>query len=721
MKPAARRGSLPGLLILLLAAAPAGALAQPPPAVITGEVREAGTGRPLPAANLILEGTLLGGISDRTGRFRIPGVKPGDYRLRVSVMGYRSEVRELQLAPGATVEVVFELHTAPIELPDVVITAGRQEQRAEEAAAAVSVLSARQIALRAARQLDTVLPLLPGVTMMDDQVGIRGSTGYARGVGGRVLVLQDGVPVVGGDTGNVRWDALPAEAIERVEVIKGASSSLYGSAAMGGVLNVITRSAQTGPSTSLRLRAGTWEQPWFDEYVWDRERRYSRGGEFTFIRPVGGLGLLVSAGLMRSDGFRQNGWNRNTFLFTKLEGPREGRDRWEGALTVALHDHGNFFEWASPKDPYEVASDARGDWIRSDKLTFTSSWRRLHGSDSFVQVQPWLTGVRWRNHLHDNQEGAEVLQGGVDVQRVAAWRGGTLTLGGMAALIDVQAEMYGARSVREGAVFLQHERRLAGMLRLSAGTRLDYHQAAGLARHLVVSPRLALIADPAPDLVLRLAAGRGFRAPSVAETFVNTATSGFRVVPNTRLEPETAWTLESGAVWNPLPFLGAEVSLFTGRWSSMIEPVPRPEDGDIQFQNLRRARLQGAELALRGAVPGGWLRGEWAHTWLSARDLDDGRPLAYRRPRQGTVTVELGGGLWTLGADWRYGATVDRVQLYPYDRRVPQRRLDGRLALSAAGLRLVIQGNNLTRYAYTDIERNLSAPREWLVTLERSW
>jgi hypothetical protein len=61
------------------------------------------------------------------------------------------------------------------------------------------------------------------------------------------------------------------------------------------------------------------------------------------------------------------------------------------------------------------------------------------------------------------------------------------------------------------------------------------------------------------------------------------------------------------------------------------------------------------------------------------------------------------------------------VQLYPYDRRVPQRRLDGRLALSAAGLRLVIQGNNLTRYAYTDIERNLSAPREWLVTLERSW
>ncbi len=716
--PALRR-ALGGILFLLLAGAPIVVLAQP--AVIMGDVREAASGRPLPVANLILEGTLLGGITDRDGRFRIPGVEPGDYRLRVSVMGYRSEVRELHLAPGATVEVLFELHIAPIELPDVVVTAGRLEQRAKEAAAAVSVLPSHQIALRAARQLDTVLPLLPGVTMMDDQIGIRGSTGYARGVGGRVLVLQDGVPVIGGDTGNVRWDALPAEVVERVEVIKGASSSLYGSAAMGGVVNIITRSAQTGPSTSLRLRAGCWDPPWFDEYVWDEGRRFSRGGEFTLIRPLGGLGLLVSAGLMRSDGFRQNGWNRNTFLFTKLEGPREGRDRWEGALTVALHDHGNFFEWTSPEDPYEVAGDSRGDWVRSDKLTLTTSWRRLHGPDSFLQVQPYLTGVRWRNHLHDNREGAGVLQGGVDVQRVATWQGGTLTLGGMAALIDVEAEMYGARSVREGAVFLQHERRLAGKLRLSAGTRLDYHQAAGLARHLVVSPRLALIADPAPDLVLRLAVGRGFRAPSVAETFVHTATSGFQVVPNTGLEPETAWTLESGAVWNPLPFLGVEVNLFTGRWSSMIEPVLRPVDGDIQFQNLRRARLQGAELALQGAAPGGWLRGGWSHTWLSARDLEDDQPLAYRRPRQGTVTVEVTGGFWTLGADWRYGATVDRVQLYPYDRRVPQRRLDGRLALSVAGLRLVIQGNNLTQYAYTDIERNLSAPREWLVTLERSW
>jgi len=516
------------------------ARAQPAPGTIVGEVRTAAEGTPLPAANLQLEGTLLGGITDRGGRYRIPGVPPGSYRLRVSVVGYRTETATVAVVSGGTVTVDVRLEIAPIALPDVVVTAGRQQQRADEAAAAVAILEGPRLALRGARQLDTVLPLVPGVTMMDDQVGIRGSTGYTRGAGGRVLVLQDGVPVVGGDTGNVRWDTLPAEAVERVEVVKGATSSLYGSAAMGGVVNVITRSAHTGPFTSVRLRTGTWDQPWYEDYRWSEGRRWSRGGEATLVRPVGRLGLLVTGGYLRSDGFRQNGGEEKKHLLAKLEGPLEGRDHWDVVLTAALHDHDNFFEWAGPDDPYEVAAAVRGDWIRSDKLTLTSSWRRLLSPSAYIQVQPHFSAVRWSNHFADNNDAAEVLRSGIDLQRVHTWGDASLTVGGMAALTGVEADMYGSVRVGEGAVFTQHERGLSERVRMSVGARLDFHQARGLEHHLVVSPRLALVADPLPGLVLRLAGGRGFRAPSVAETYVSTTTSGFQVIPNTALTPETA-------------------------------------------------------------------------------------------------------------------------------------------------------------------------------------
>ena len=109
-----------------------------------------------------------------------------------------------------------------------------------------------------------------------------------------------------------------------------------------------------------------------------------------------------------------------------------------------------------------------------------------------------------------------------------------------------------------------------------------------------------------------------------------------------------------------------------------------------------------------------------SYMWLSARD-DDGVPLAYRRPRRGTITVEFVGGGWSLASDLLYGAAVSRTALYPYDRRIPMYRIDGRLTVAVFDFRLIVHGRNLTEYSYTDIERNLSPPREWVLSLERSW
>lgn len=706
------------LLLILLQTGPV--QGQTGTGTIAGTVSDAGSHLPLPAANIIVEGTVLGAMSGREGQYRIPEIPEGPHRIRFSVMGYRTELRQVTVRSGVTITIDVELQQIPLALPDVVVTAARKEQRIDEAASSVTVITSRQLESRSAPRLDVILPLVSGVTMIDDQLGIRGSTGYNRGAGGRVLVLLDGVPALGGDSGNVRWDTLPAEVVERIEVIKGAASSLYGSSAMGGVVNVLTRSAHRGPSTYARLRIGSWDQPYFQEYRFQKNRNYTRGGEATLVRPVGGLGLLLSGGYEFTDGFRENGWGRYGHLLLKVEGPEGRGDRWNAVATLARNERGHFVEWVDVNDPYEVAETSRGDWLRSDKVMLTSTWRRLLGTGAYLQLQPHIFGVKWKNFFHDNNDSAEVLRSALDFQAVSASRFGTLTMGAMAATTGVDATIYGQHRVWESALYIQDEAEVTGSIRISAGGRLDIHSTDATSTHMVFSPKAALIHTPAENLVLRLTAGRGFRAPSVAETFISAATSGFTVIPNLELEPETMWSGEMGGSWMPLAVVRIEGSLFINTYSSMIEGV-RVTDGDIQFRNLNRARLQGVELALQAAHPDGWLRGGASYLWLSARNLDDGRVLAYRRPKRGTITVEVTGSWWSIATDLLYGATIGRTAVYEYDQRVPFYRVDGRLSARFKGMRVIVQGRNLTEYSYTDIERNISPPREWLMSLEWSW
>jgi len=697
-----------------------GAVAQPEGATLQGRITDAVTGVPLPAANILVVGTILGTMSGSDGSYRLLQVPPGEQVVAFSVVGYATVERTLTFPEGGRLTLDVALQPIPLALPDVVVTAGRQAQRAERAAAATGLLTGSDLDLRAALRIDQVLALVPGVTMVTDQVGIRGSTGYTKGAGGRVLVLLDGVPAIGGDTGNVRWDTLPAEVVERVEVVKGPVSSLYGSSAMGGVVNVLTRSAHTGPAVSVRLRAGRWDTPYHEEYGFAGEGGITTGADVTMALPVGPLGLLASGGYQTTDGYRQNGWSNAAHLLLKLEGAQGLPARWSLIADGAREEYGSFIEWKGPNDPYEVSALAAGDRVISDKLIVAGNWRRLSRNSSYLQVQPHLYAVRWRNDFRDNQDRATAVRAALDLQSVRATAWGTLTMGVMGAITGIDATTYGERTVWEGGLFAQNEAEIGPRTTLSAGVRIDRNDTDLTVAHSVLSPRAALIHEVTEELTLRLMVGRGFRAPSVAERFIATTTSGFTVIPNLTLDPETAWSGEVGAVWRPLPVVRVEGGVFTSRYASMIEPERLP-DGNIQFRNLTRARVQGAEIAIQAAHPSGRFRGAWHHLWLSARDLDRGLPLAYRRPSQGSLTAEARSGAWLFGGDLLYGDRIDRVGIYVYDRRVPLRRLDGRITLTALGANWTLLGRNLTEFAYTEIERNLSPPREWMLSVTRSW
>src|SRR5437867_12577614 len=139
-------------------------------------------------------------------------------------------------------------------------------------ATSVAVMNDTDLARRAVATVDEAVNRAPGVLFLNGQVNIRGSSGFVEGLGSRVLLLVDGVPANQGDRGGIDWDMVPLADVARVEVVKGAGSSLYGSAALGGVVNVITREIPLGFHARLRAAGGAYADPPFD--VW-RFRDYT--------------------------------------------------------------------------------------------------------------------------------------------------------------------------------------------------------------------------------------------------------------------------------------------------------------------------------------------------------------------------------------------------------------------------------------------------------------
>ena len=156
----------------------------------------------------------------------------------------RDQPKSRRLGGDKTLEIRLEPDVASIGT--AVVSAGRYEQDLGEVSVSIDVLPPELVNQGAPTSADQSLSRTPGVTIVDSEPQIRGGSGYSFGAGSRVAVLLDGLPVLSGDAGRPTWGFLPLENLEQVEVVKGASSVLYGSSALSGVIQFRTA---YGPGT----------------------------------------------------------------------------------------------------------------------------------------------------------------------------------------------------------------------------------------------------------------------------------------------------------------------------------------------------------------------------------------------------------------------------------------------------------------------------------------
>ena len=709
--------------------------------VVYGVVTDT-AGRPIASVRIEALETGQAAVTESSGRYRLAGLRAGSLTLRATLIGFYPAHSRVFLAADDSVSAHFRLRANPLTVNPVVVTAAKRSQLLDQAITSVALVTEQQIARRAVNRIDEAVDRVPGVQMINGQVNVRGSSGFVLGLGSRVLLLVDGVPANQGDRGGINWDLLPVDRIERVEVVKGAGSALYGSSAFGGVVNLITRELPDGFHARVRATAGVFANPPDD--VW-RFRDYTGTQHGLDVGASYGHGTVqggLSAGARHSDGYRQqdradhwqvtgNGaWRPDPVTLVSLSGAWASDQYqvpgpWCAGATGACDDRGR------ESQVFKIDTGNTGDRTRSDKGYFTALVTRTPSERS-----TWLGRASWlRTRFTSTYPGRQLPPTSIDysianrlgvegrmVNRPDAQR--TVTVGAEAARSDVLSNVFsgdtsgGSRTHTQGEYAAYGEaEQIFGRMRLTIGARGDFLAVDGGGVTAFVSPRAGAV-WPTASGSWRASLGRAYRAPSLAEWFVTTYALGFRVIPNPALRSEGGWSAEVGRTWTPRPWLRGDAAVFYTQARQLIEPVFNDSALVIQFQNVQRARLMGLDLLITATPVPPHVTTTLAYQYLYARELatetSPQRPLLFRPRHLLTLTADYTWRALGVGADFRYSSRYERGDpLYPGDTRLAMKVLDLRASWVPEGgpLAVHLKVANAFNYIYNLAPRTLEPVR----------
>lgn len=732
---------------------------------LTGRVQDRATGEPLIGANVIIRGTVLGSAADMEGRYLIHRLEAGTYTVQVTRIGYRSQTREIDIRSGQTTTADFHLESTAILTEPLVVTASKRKQVMGDSPNTIDVITRQDIQNRSAVTLEQVLQNTAGVSIVDGQVNMRGSTGWNMAAGSRVLLMVDGHPHIVGETGAIKWDTMPIEEVEQVEIVKGAGSALYGSNAMAGMINIITRDPGPVPETRLKFSWGFYDEPRYPEWRWtDRfypTRIREKGnynpwdvlslgsGQVSHSRQIGRVGIILNAGHQRSTGYHQNGSYSRWNILNKTKIRLSGDQTLTFLGSWVNSEHEEFLRWVSQDRPLELPADEAGDYMTHGKWKLQSTYQNAINPKLALTVKANIFRNHWQHYFHDNDDYTISYRIGSEAQIDYVSGRHALTMGTEAVNYRTRSAIYSSRSVWDLALYGEDEITLSRHLNLTLGARYDYHYVDGISTDHQLSPRTGLVFKPAPGSAMRLSAGYGFRAPSIAEVFADITVSGFHVVPNLDLtEAERAWNFEAGFsqilslgspgvsdvrfLPNPLhwlfshlkPRMMLDVSAFLSRYRNMIDVRFNVDSRDVQFASLGEARIMGFETRLRAALMDERLIVTSGYTYLDPINLNTGKMLNYRSRHRLNTGVELHLGFIILGWDYRYSSRVEEM-LYilgsGFDERVPMHVMDARIILNIRNQQFTLEARNLDNYHYTLRQKYLEPIRHFMLTWRTSF
>ncbi|MCF8255346.1 MAG: TonB-dependent receptor [Bacteroidia bacterium] len=542
---------------------------------ISGTIKDSISGELI--AGAVIRLGKLGAVSNSAGVFEI-SLENGSQNhktIEISYTGYQTQIVPISADNWGKHMVVYLL-SSPTLLNQMLVTAGRFEQSVKRQLVSTEVIQPYLISNKNTTMMDDLLDQVPSVNIIDGQINIRSGSGWTYGAGSRVMVLVDGMPFLTGDAGQVKWNFVPIENVKQVEVVKGASSVLYGSSALSGIVHFRTEMTNDKPFTRFSVSSGIYSQPKRNSLVWTNNPllQYNLNGFHSFKKQ--NLQVSISGNYFKDNGYRLGETENRLRLNANLKYKTKSNVQYGLNIGALYSDGGSFLLWESYEKGYTIL-DSNVSNTESKNIYFDPNCTFYTGLLKHTIQGRWMyisNDISNSDSTVNQDNSSKNYYGEYQVQRYFSGIGLNLTSGFVSSQNFSSSPLYnGFQKSRNHAVFLQLDETFFRKLNASIGARYEYFNMNGKAESKPVF-RAGINYELAKASFIRASYGQGYRFPSIAEKYIQTSVGLLNVFPNPNLKSETGWNAEIGfkqgfAIKKLKGFL--DIAVFYTRYQNMID------------------------------------------------------------------------------------------------------------------------------------------------------
>lgn len=610
---------------------------------VSGTISDAGNQEPIIGAYvLLLSDPSIGTVSDLDGKYTLE-LSEGKHRLIFKFSGMENDTVNVDISNNQSMTLDIKLMPKTLGKVDVVV--GKFDKKVEELTYSMEVIKPSIIENKNTRSIESILDQTPGLNIMDGEPQIRGGSGFTFGVGSKVAVLVDDMPMLSGDAGRPEWGFVPVENIEQIEVTKGASSVLSGSSALSGSIHIRTAYPKSKPLTKINVYSGFYSEPTGDSATWWNDYPFIHGMNFLHSRIINkNTDLVIGGNLNWDHGYigapikgeylidtispdltdEQMQQKKARFNFNlrrrskKITGLQYGINGnvmfHRTTLLLAWLDDSSGIYRAYPGaallqdqvifnlDPYVTFHSKIGDQ-HSFRTRAMYSDNQMSSNQSNT-TRFYFAEYQFKKEFKFLKEQSFDFVGGVSSQY-------SLT----------NAQLYksdgsdGNHDLLNLSGYAEIQKNFFKILNLSIGGRAEYFNLNDTITAWNPIFRTGANLKLGQATYLRASYGQGYRFPTITERYISTAIGSFGVYQNPDLQPEKSWNAEVGVnqgfKFGKNYYAQIDVAAFIQEYENTIEylfgfwdSIPNFAAGDplagFKFLNTGKSKVTGFDITLNG-------------------------------------------------------------------------------------------------------------------------
>jgi outer membrane receptor protein involved in Fe transport len=541
------------------------------------------------------------------------------------------------------ITINLKINSSEKELQTVTINVGKFDRPIEEQTVSLEIIKPRLIENKNTRSIETILDLTPGLNILDGEPQIRGGSGFTFGVGSKVAVVVDDMPMLSGDAGRPEWGFIPVENIHQIEIIKGASSVLFGSAALSGSIHIRTAYPTLKPLTKVTLYSGYYSKPEDQSATWWKEFPLISGANFLHSRKIKNIDFVFGMNLNYDHGYMGppitdsivatmfpdtiSNFTEKQLVSKKVRINFSIRNNSKNVRGLSYGLNGNFM-LSQSNLVFAWLNDTSGIYRAYPGAVFLQN-QHLFNVDPFINYVTKNKGkhsLKTRflyvdNDLSANQSNQAQNYYGDYSYKLSNNKYKNLDV--ITGISGIYTQSFASIFSGSGSpsndlmnlsLYSQVENKFFSRLKVSLGARLEYFELNDSINSTKPIFRGGLNFKVFKGTFLRTSFGQGYRFPTITERFIKTGVGNMGVFPNQDLKAETSWNAELGIKqlmkWNGLLAIfdvagfwqeyQNTIEYIFGIWSPLTTPQDLGKSAGFKFLNTGKSRVLGFDLSLSG-------------------------------------------------------------------------------------------------------------------------